>query len=89
MINNHKVIAFIPVRVGLNSIPLKNIKTLCGKPLVCWNIEALEACPEVDEVIVATDPMRFGRLLNHRIIRKRILYRRSALNASDTPVQRV
>ena len=39
-----KVVAFIPVRGGSKSIPLKNIKPLCNKPLVCWNIEALEAC---------------------------------------------
>lgn len=49
------IIAFIPVRGGSKSIPLKNIKPFCGKPLVCWNIEALENCPEVDEIIVATD----------------------------------
>ena len=36
------VIAFIPVRGGSKSIPLKNIKPFCGKPLVCWNIEALD-----------------------------------------------
>ena len=45
------IIAFIPVRGGSKSIPLKNIKPFCGKPLVCWNIEALENCPEVDEII--------------------------------------
>ena len=50
-----KTIAFIPVRGGSKSIPLKNIKPFCGKPLVCWNIEALENCPLVDEVVVATD----------------------------------
>ena len=50
-----KTIAFIPVRGGSKSIPLKNIKPFCGKPLVCWNIEALENCKDVDEVIVATD----------------------------------
>ena len=49
-----KTIAFIPVRGGSKSIPLKNIKPFCGKPLVCWNIEALENCKDVDEVIVAT-----------------------------------
>lgn len=49
------VIAFIPVRGGSKSIPLKNIKNFCGKPLVCWNIEALERCKLVDEIIIATD----------------------------------
>ena len=48
-------IAFIPVRGGSKSIPLKNIKPLCGKPLVCWCIEALAACDLVDQIVVATD----------------------------------
>lgn len=84
MINNKKVIAFIPVRGGSKSIPLKNIKPLCGKPLVCWNIEALEACPEVDEVIVATDSDEIWKKVKSRNYNKTHLYRRSAQNACDT-----
>lgn len=78
------VIAFIPVRGGSKSIPLKNIKPLCGKPLVCWNIEALETCPEVDEVIVATDSDDIWKTVESRNYKKTRLYRRSAQNASDT-----
>lgn len=84
MINEKKVIAFIPVRGGSKSIPLKNIKPFCGKPLVCWNIEALEACPEVDEVIVATDSDDIWRTVEERQYQKTKLYRRSAENACDT-----
>ena len=62
-----KTIAFIPVRGGSKSIPLKNIKSFCGKPLVCWNIEALEVCPEVDEVIVATDSDDIWNTVKSRI----------------------
>lgn len=79
-----KVIAFIPVRGGSKSIPLKNIKPLCGKPLVCWNIEALEACPQVDEVIVATDSDEIWNTVESRDYKKTKLYRRSAENACDT-----
>lgn len=79
-----KVIAFIPVRGGSKSIPLKNIKPFCGKPLVCWNIEALEACPEVDEVIVATDSDDIWNTVESRNYKKTTLYRRSAENACDT-----
>ena len=79
-----RVIAFIPVRGGSKSIPLKNIKPLCGKPLVCWNIEALEACPEVDEVIVATDSNDIWNTVESRNYKKTHLYRRSAQNACDT-----
>ncbi|MBM6889413.1 acylneuraminate cytidylyltransferase [Bacteroides caecigallinarum] len=79
-----KVKAFIPVRGGSKSIPLKNIKPFCGKPLVCWNIEALEACPEVDEVIVATDSDEIWNTVESRNYKKTTLYRRSAENACDT-----
>ena len=84
MVNNQKVIAFIPVRGGSKSIPLKNIKQFCGKPLVCWNIEALEACCLVDEVIVATDSDDIWQTVECRHYTKTTLYRRSAENACDT-----
>lgn len=84
MIKDNKVKAFIPVRGGSKSIPLKNIKPLCGKPLVCWNIEALEACPDVDEVVVATDSDEIWKTIESRNYTKTHLYRRSAQNACDT-----
>ena len=64
------VIAFIPVRGGSKSIPLKNIKPFCGKPLVCWNIEALEQCNEVDEIIVATDSDNIEETVTSRAYKK-------------------
>lgn len=79
-----KTIAFIPVRGGSKSIPLKNIKPFCGKPLVCWNIEALEKCEKVDEIIVATDSDEIWNTVTKQNYRKTILYRRSAENACDT-----
>lgn len=77
------VIAFIPVRGGSKSIPLKNIKPFCGKPLVCWNIEALETCPLVDKIIVATDSDDIWSTIASQNFKKTHLYRRSAQNASD------
>lgn len=78
------IIAFIPVRGGSKSIPLKNIKPFCGKPLVCWNIEALEACSNVDEIIVATDSDAIEQVVNNQHYTKIHVYRRSAENACDT-----
>lgn len=78
------VIAFIPVRGGSKSIPLKNIKPFCGKPLVCWNIEALEECNEVNEIIVATDSDKIEETIVSRHYNKTKVYRRSAENACDT-----
>lgn len=79
-----KTIAFIPVRGGSKSIPLKNIKMFCGKPLVCWNIEALEKCALVDEIIVATDSDKIEDTVLAQNYRKTRVYRRSAENACDT-----
>ena len=79
-----KTIAFIPVRGGSKSIPLKNIKPFCGKPLVCWHIEALETCPKVDQVVVATDSDEIWTTVEKQNYKKTILYRRSAENACDT-----
>ena len=78
------VTAFIPVRGGSKSIPLKNIKPFCGKPLVCWNIEALENCAEVDRIIVATDSDEIENTVSSFNYKKTKIYRRSAENACDT-----
>lgn len=48
-------VAFIPARGGSKSIPLKNIKTICGRPLVYWTIKAACECSRIDAVYVATD----------------------------------
>lgn len=77
------VTAFIPVRGGSKSIPLKNIRPLCGKPLVCWNIEALEATAAVDRIIVATDSDEIARVVSNGHYAKTQLYHRRAENAQD------
>ncbi len=48
-------VAFIPVRGGSKSIPLKNIKMICGKPLVYWVVKAACECEYIDKVYVSTD----------------------------------
>lgn len=77
------VVAFIPVRGGSKSIPLKNIKPLAGKPLVCWNIEALENCKGVDKIVVATDSDEIWETVNKGDYKKVELYRRNPENAKD------
>lgn len=78
------VIAFIPVRGGSKSIPLKNIKSFCGKPLVYWNLLALQKAASVDEVIVATDSPEIEKTVSKFHFSKVKLYERSAENAVDT-----
>ncbi len=49
------VLGVIHARGGSKRIPLKNLKPLGGKPLVCWMVEAALSCPLLDHVIVSTD----------------------------------
>ena len=84
MVIQMKTIAFIPVRGGSKSIPLKNIKLFCGKPLVCWNIEALEECTNINEIIVATDSKEIEEVVLSYHYKKVQIYHRSPENASDT-----
>ena len=55
MINGKSIIAIIPARGGSKGLPGKNIKQLCGKPLIAWSIEAGLGSTYVDEVMVTTD----------------------------------
>lgn len=79
-----KIIAFIPVRGGSKSIPMKNIKLFCGKPLVYWNISALQKSDKVDEIIVATDSEEIKKAVNSFNFDKVKVYNRTAENATDT-----
>lgn len=50
-----KYVAFIPVRGGSKSIPLKNIRNIHGRPLVYWTLDAAVNCQEISRVYVCTD----------------------------------
>ncbi|NLK82289.1 MAG: acylneuraminate cytidylyltransferase [Bacteroidales bacterium] len=79
-----QITAFIPVRGGSKSIPLKNIKEFCGKPLVYWNIAALQHTKSVDAIVVATDSDEIEQTVLSFKFDKVSVYRRSPENASDT-----
>ena len=50
-----RAIAFIFARGGSKGLPGKNIRLLCGKPLIAWSIEHALAIPRIARVIVSTD----------------------------------
>ncbi|MDG1425939.1 MAG: acylneuraminate cytidylyltransferase [Flavobacteriales bacterium] len=78
-----KKIAFIPVRGGSKSIPKKNIKIFCGKPLIYWNLIELENCDQVDEIVVASDSEDIISVVEEFKFSKVVVYRRSNENAQD------
>lgn len=76
-------IAFIPARCGSKAIPFKNIKSFCGKPLIYWNIAALQDSA-IDRVVVATDCEQIKTVVNAFGFSKVEVYDRDAANAQDT-----
>ena len=77
-------IAFIPVRGGSKSIPLKNIKHIYGKPLVYWTAKAANDSQYIDKVIIATDSKEIKQTVNSFGLEKIEVYDRHPENAQDT-----
>lgn len=83
--------AFIPVRGGSKSIPLKNIRPISGKPLVYWTVRAACGCRFIDRVYVATDSEKIRETVEGfkegpeaALFAKAEVIGRSAESASDT-----
>lgn len=79
-----KICAFIPVRGGSKSIPLKNIRIFAGKPLVYWAAKAASDCPEISEVYVSTDSEQIRETVLGLGLPKVQVIGRSAGSATDT-----
>lgn len=84
-------VAFIPVRGGSKSIPLKNIKLISGKPLVYWTVKAACGCKYIDKVYVATDSDKIRKTvegfqtgIEAELFAKIEVIGRSVESASDT-----
>ena len=57
-----KYIAIIPARGLSKGVPRKNIKTLSGKPLIAWTIEAALASKLINRVIVSTEDQEIAEI---------------------------
>lgn len=56
------VVAIIPARGGSKTIPKKNIRKLCGKPLIAYIIETAQKVREIDKVIVSTEDKEIAEI---------------------------
>lgn len=55
-----KNIAIIPARSGSKGVKNKNIRDLCGKPLMAYSIEAALESGKFEEVMVSTDSEKYA-----------------------------
>lgn len=72
-------VAFIPVRGGSKSIPMKNIKLLAGRPLIYWVLDAAVQSKYIDSVYVSTDSLEIARVVE-KYIEGSTLPERSKIN---------
>jgi CMP-N-acetylneuraminic acid synthetase len=54
--------AFIFARGGSKGLPGKNIRNICGKPLIAWSIEQALAVESINGVIVSTDSQEIAEV---------------------------
>ena len=69
----NKVLAIIPARGGSKSIPKKNIKLYCKKPLIYWSIIQAKKAKKIDKIIVSSDSeeiLRFAKKLKIETIKR-------------------
>lgn len=60
-----KILGLIPARGGSKGIPRKNIKALCGKPLIAWSIDAALQSRRLDAVVVSTEDEEIAAVARH------------------------
>ena len=77
-------IAFIPARCGSESIPFKNIKIICGKPLIYWSLLTLTKSKNIDQIYVATDCNEIKDTVIDFNFDNVQIFDRSSTNASNT-----
>ena len=49
------ILGIIPARAGSKRIPRKNVKLLCGKPLITYTFDAATNSSALSRLIVSTD----------------------------------
>lgn len=75
-------LAIIPARSGSKGLPDKNIKQLCGKPLMAYTIEAAIMSSCFDEVMVSTDSVKYADIAKQ--YGASVPFMRSSKTSSDT-----
>lgn len=65
MINGQQVLGLIAARGGSKGLPGKNIRNLCGKPLIAWSIDTAKQSAYLDRLVVTTDSKEIADVAMH------------------------
>jgi 3-deoxy-manno-octulosonate cytidylyltransferase (CMP-KDO synthetase) len=61
-----RILGVIPARLASTRLPRKVLGDIAGEPMLAWVYAAAKACPELDEVIVATDSDEVKQICDER-----------------------
>jgi 3-deoxy-manno-octulosonate cytidylyltransferase (CMP-KDO synthetase) len=61
-----RVLGIIPARLASTRLPRKVLLPIAGEPLLAWVYRAAQACPALDEIVIATDSEEVINLCNVR-----------------------
>lgn len=75
-------IAIIPARCGSKGLKDKNIKLLCGKPLISYTIEAAIQSKMFSTIMVSTDSIEYAEITKR--YGAQVPFLRNPTNASDS-----
>ncbi len=50
-----RTLGVIPARLASTRLPRKVLRQVAGRPLLAWVVDAARACPQLDQLLVATD----------------------------------
>lgn len=78
---NGKKLAIITARGGSKRIPRKNTKEFCGKPILCYSIDAARDAGVFDEIMVSTEDKEIAQIAKEA--GASIPFLRSEKNAGD------
>lgn len=56
------ILGVIPARGGSKGVPKKNIRLICGRPLIAWTIEAARQSCLLDRFVVSTEDPEIARI---------------------------
>jgi CMP-N,N'-diacetyllegionaminic acid synthase len=62
VIDGKSVLAIIPARGGSKGLLGKNIRPMCGKPLIGWSIDKAKKCRYLDTILVTTDDQKIANI---------------------------
>jgi len=60
--NAKRTLGVIPARLASTRLPRKVLREIAGRPMLQWVVEAARACPQLGEVVVATDAAEVEQL---------------------------